>query len=198
MTVRLFPLACAVVALTAACTPDSASGPVAHQDELIGAWVSTGSDVSIGLSATRRAAMVTAMFNADHTYRIELTDSARLVTTYTGTWAASGTLQSLRSITLTQMTPSAGVEQGVFQVSGARLTYEVTPVQAAQGTSAATVAGGFGSSMQNGTAGSSWIQRFWSVESNLATPPCNPGDSLSVLSKRPCEQADWTSSGSKR
>ena len=197
MTSRLFPIALAVVAFTAACNSDSAMGP-ARQDQIIGTWISTGSDVAVGLTNSVHAAAVKATFNADMTYRIEIIDSTHTTMTYAGTWAATGMQHGLRSITLTQQLPVAGTEQGVFEVSGARLTYDVVPMaSASRGASAATVAGGFGSSTQGGTSSSIWIQRFWNAETDLIAPPCNP-DSSTVLGKRPCDREDWTQSGKSR
>lgn len=198
MTRRIIPIAFAAVALTAACNSDSALSP-SRQNDMVGTWISAGSDVSIGLSTTMRAAMVKATFRADSTYSIELTDSTHSVIRYSGTWSASGSQQSVRSITLTQISPSASVEQGVFQVAGARLTYEVVRTQpAVDGFTAATVAAGFGSTARDGeTHGSTWIQRFWNADADMITPPCNPNDSLSVIAKRPCEGHQWTAETDK-
>ena len=194
MTSRLFPIAFAVVALTAACNSDSAMGP-ARQDEIIGTWISTGSDVAVGMTNTMRAAAVKATFKANKTYTIEVVDSTLNTVTYSGTWtAASGS--GIRSITLSQQTPTVGIEQGMFLVDGARLTYEVVPMSAG-GAAAGGAANGFGSSTSGSDAGSMWVQRFWNAETDLVAPPCNP-DSSTVIGKRPCEREDWLNSGKSR
>lgn len=196
MTSRLFPLAFAVAAFAAACSSDSAMAPN-HSDEIVGTWISTGSDVAVGLTSTMRSAMVKATFNADSTYRIELTDSTYGITTFTGTWSASGSPRSARTITLRQVSPANGNGEGMFQVNGARLTFEVGPITA-QGFGSDPVANGFGSSTaQDGSSSSLWVQRFWNAEANLIAPPCNP-DTATVLGKRPCEREDWSQSGKSR
>jgi hypothetical protein len=195
MTSRRFPLAFAVVALTAACNSDSAMGP-ARQDEIIGTWISTGSDVAVGLTSTMRAAAVRATFKQDFTYTIELVDSTHATLTYAGTWSVSGAEETIRTIALAQTSPTTGSGQGVFQVSGARMTFEVGPMTQ-QGFGSSNVAGGFGSSASpDGVASSVWIQRFWNAETDLVSPACNP-DSSSVLGKRPCDREDWLSAGKR-
>lgn len=166
----------AVVAFALACNTDSSVAP-SSQDELVGTWISAGSDVSIGLTTTARTAMVKATFNADSTYIIEITDSASHVVRHAGSWSSSAGRQMTRSITLVEASPSPGVEEGVFVVNGARLTYEVTPVSPGE---------------------SRWIQRFWSAEIDMLTPPCDPNDSLSVVSRRPCDGHKWTADAQKR
>lgn len=194
------PRAIAVVAVVAvtACSLDN--GAPSHQDELVGTWISAGSDVAIGLTSTARAAGVRATFEADSTYVIEIADSTDGMTRQSGMWSASAGRDVARAITLYQTLPSPRVEQGVFLVSGARLTYEVVPVQPADaGLSPPTIASGFGSTTQHGNArGSTWIQRFWSAGVAVLTPPCNPNDSLSALSKRPCDGHQWTAETPKR
>jgi hypothetical protein len=198
MTRRLFPLAFAVVALTAACNSDSSLSP-SSRDRMIGTWISTGSDVAVGLSSSMRAAMVKATFRADDTYSIEITDSTHAVKTYAGTWSATGA-NGVRAITLVQTSPSASIDQGVFQIDGARLTYEVVKTQpAVDGMTAPTVAAGFGSTAQQGvTRGSTWIQRFWNAELDMGSAPCNASDSLSVIDgKRPCDGNRWSAEAEK-
>jgi hypothetical protein len=198
MTRRFFPLAFAVTALTAACNSDGSVGP-ARQDPMIGTWISSGSDVAIGLSTSMRVAMVTATFSANHTYRIDITDSTHAVTTYAGTWTAAGS-NGVRAITLAQTSPAASIEEGVFQIDGARLTYEVVTTQpAVNGMTAPTVAAGFGSTAQEGvTRGSTWIQRFWNAELDMGSAPCNASDSLSVIDgKRPCAGNRWSADSEK-
>jgi hypothetical protein len=192
---RLFPLAFAVAAFTAACSSDSAMAPN-RGDKIVGTWISMGSDVAVGLTSTMRAAMVKATFTSDSTYRIELTDSSYNVSTFTGTWSASSSSQHLRTITLTQTSPAASSGQGVFQIDGARMTFEVGPMTA-QGIGN-SVASGFGATTsQDGSTSSVWVQRFWNEDAAVTAPPCNQ-DTSTVLGKRPCERHDWTQTGKTR
>src|SRR5690349_20836226 len=71
MTRRLFPLAFAAAALTAACNSDGSLAP-SSRDPMVGTWISSGSDVALGLSTSLRAAMDKATFRDNATYSIEI------------------------------------------------------------------------------------------------------------------------------
>lgn len=142
---------------------DDGTGP-GTQHELVGTWVSTGTNIAPGLrSPTFKTKNIVATFNANNTYNVVSTDSANVNTTFTGTWSATaGTNGTVRAITLNQSTPTQLTSSGIFQVSGGNLTYEVIQTTPAiQGFAAPTVAGGFGSTSYNGVAlGATWTQRF--------------------------------------
>ena len=142
---------------------DDGTGP-GTQHELVGTWVSTGTNIAPGLRAAPfRTKNLTATFNSNNTYTVVSTDSANVNTTFTGTWSApAGTNGTVRAITLNQSTPTQLTSTGIFQVNGSNLTYEVIQTTPAiQGFLAPTVAGGFGSTSYNGVAlGALWTQRF--------------------------------------
>jgi hypothetical protein len=164
MNIRTLSLALALVATASfvACDSDDGGTGPAENDELVGTWLSTGTDVAPGLMATLKTKSITAVFSANNTYNVVATDSSNAAVTFTGTWAATGTEGAVRAITLNQATPTSLTSQGIFQIVGTRLTYEVIQTQPAiAGFAAPTVAGGFGSTSYNGVPlGATWTQKF--------------------------------------
>jgi hypothetical protein len=156
----LFTLALAAGALMA-CSGDNGTEPE-PDDELVGTWVSQGTDIAPGLAATLKTKRIDATFNKNNTYTVLATDSANAVVTFTGTWTATGTEGAIRAITLGQSAPTTLTSEGIFQVVGTRLTYEVIQTSPPiTGFTAPTVAEGFGSTKYNGIAlGATWTQRF--------------------------------------
>ncbi len=108
-----------------------------------GTWVSAGDDVS-DLLAYFDVARVEAVFNGDGSYDVVSTDTQGTETTLTGTWTASAATTP-GTITLNQATPSTATAEGIWQIEGRTLTYEVVQTSPAVGCSPATPADGFGS-----------------------------------------------------
>ena len=150
----------AMGSLVACDSNDNGVEPTQH--ELVGTWVSTGTDIAPGLMITLKTKNIVATFNENNSYTVVATDSSNASVTFTGTWSTTGSAGAIRAITLNQSTPAALTSQGIFQVVGTRLTYEViqtTPAIA--GFTAPTVAEGFGSTKYNNVAlGAAWTQRF--------------------------------------
>ena len=153
----------ALAALAAGACGKSSTGPDSQKtDELVGTWVSTGTNVPLGLRALKVKA-ITATFNANNTYSVLSTDSSNNVTTMTGTWSAGAITTSgvIRAITVNQGSPTTLTSQGIFQVTGTGMRYEVIQVQPAlQGWTAPTITGGFGSTAYNGTAYAIYVQTY--------------------------------------
>jgi hypothetical protein len=144
----------------AACGSEDSTGPEDQTDELVGTWISAGADVAPGLAAFGIDSIL-ATFNEDQTYTV-VNWAAGSQSTLTGTWVA-GTQGDgqIRSITATQIQPSALTAEGIFQVSGSTMMYEVIQVEPAlQGVTAPTVAGGFGSTTIAGAPSSLYIQHY--------------------------------------
>ena len=142
-----------VAIAAAACGSSNSTAPPVITDEIVGTWTSTGADVAPGLIAT---------FSSNNSYTVAATDSSNAVVTFTGVWLSNGGAGTIRGITLNQATPSALTSQGIFQVVGTRLTYEVIQVAPAiAGFTPPSVAGGFGSTSYNGVhLGATWTQKF--------------------------------------
>lgn len=154
MSKRWMAVGFVALALAACGGKDEGTGP-AKTDEIVGTWVSTGTNIPLGLRmAPIKAKNIVATFNANNTYTVVSTDSSNANTTFTGTWtsAAGSTAGVIRAISLSQATPAALTSQGIFQVTGTTMKYEVIQTSPAiQGVTAPTVSGGFGSSAYNGT-----------------------------------------------
>ena len=150
----------------AACGKSSTDTSANKQDELVGTWLSTGTNIPLGLRmAPIKARNIVATFNANNTYTVVSTDSSNANTTMTGTWSAGSIANTgvMRAITVNQGTPAALTSSGIFQVTGTTLKYEVIQTSPAiQGVSAPTVSGGFGSSAYNGAPfpGQMYVQTY--------------------------------------
>ncbi len=144
----------------AACGSEDSTGPETQTDELVGTWISAGSNVAPGLAAVGVDSIL-ATFNEDQTYTV-LNYAGGSQATLTGTWVAGTQAEGqIRSVTVTQISPSALTAQGIFQVSGTAMTYEVIQVEPAlQGVTAPTVAGGFGSTTIAGQANNAYVQHY--------------------------------------
>ncbi len=159
-------IALAAAALVAACGKSSTDGGTQKTDELVGTWLSTGTNIPLGLRmAPIKAKNIVATFNANNTYTVVSTDSSNANTTMTGTWSAGAITNTgvIRAITVNQNTPAALTSTGIFQVTGTTMKYEViqtTPALA--GVTAPTVSGGFGSSAYNGVPfpGQMYVQTY--------------------------------------
>ncbi|MEJ5304849.1 MAG: hypothetical protein WHV63_02795 [Ignavibacteria bacterium] len=150
--------------LFAACKKEeSSSGPTTPRDAIIGTWVSEGNNVAIGLRMTLKTKKIVATFNENNTYTVVATDSNNVSVTYSGTYQSAGVTDTLiHPITLNQQNPVALQSQGIYQIKGNVMTYEVIQVNPPiQGFTPPTVQEGFGSTKYNGVPlGVTWIQVF--------------------------------------
>ncbi|MGB9664349.1 MAG: hypothetical protein ACPL25_05455 [Ignavibacteria bacterium] len=142
---------------------ESSSGPTTSKDAIVGTWVSEGNNVAIGLRMTLKTKKIVATFNENKTYTVVATDSNNVSVTYTGTYQSAGVTDTLiHPISLNQQTPVALQSQGIYQIKGNTMTYEVIQVNPPiQGFTPPTVQEGFGSTKYNGIAlGPTWVQVF--------------------------------------
>jgi hypothetical protein len=142
---------------------DSTTTPSPTNDPVVGTWVSSGTNVAPGLRSALKVKSVTVVFNADSTVTTQSTDSSNVVTSYTGgtyhLGAAADT--TIRSIVIAYTTPAI-TQSGIVKVVGSTLQLEVVQTTPQlTGVTAATVAGGFGSTKYNGIAlGVTYIQTY--------------------------------------
>lgn len=146
----------------AACGSDDDDGTGPQQDEIVGTWVSAGANVAPGLKALAGIDSVIAVFNVNQTYTVrQYSSTLGSLPNLSGTWAAStGARGSIRSITLTQTAPTGLTAEGIFQVAGNTMRYEVIQTTPFVGAQAPTITGGFGSSVQQGQRTNIWIQNY--------------------------------------
>lgn len=143
---------------------DTGDDPTAIQDT----WVSEGDDVAPGLAANTAfpTARIDATFRANGTYEVVATNPDDVSVTFSGTYETEATAYGdIREITLNQQTPSTVVAEGIYEIDGDVMTYEVIQVQPSVGALAPTAEDGFGSTSIGGTAtGDIWIQTFRRVD----------------------------------
>lgn len=143
----------------AACDDEDPVGVIDDTDEIVGTWISQGDDVAPGFTPFATDSII-AIFDEDDTYEVRQyyggsAQPVELSGTYTMGDQDEG---DIRGITLTQTNPQSLTAQGIFQVSGSTMQYEVLDVS--QGTPP-TVEGGFGSSVVGGQqTGDTWIQNY--------------------------------------
>lgn len=145
------------------CGDSTTDGGDEAVEAIVGDWVSQGSEnVAPGLQALVKTARINATFEANGTYDVVSIDSAGAEVTFRGTYEVGPeTASGIRTITLNQSTPASVTSQGIYQIAGTTLTYEVIQTEPEIGATAPTVTGGFGSTTVQGVAtGIFWVQKF--------------------------------------
>jgi hypothetical protein len=123
--------------------PDAGEYTPDPQRAIIGSWISEGDDLS-EVDADDDLISVTATFNDDGTYELRRRNSSRA-------FNSSGDYTVDRSsepalVELSQDSPDDATFEGIWQVGGGALTYEVVQTDPDVDLSPPTRAGGFGSS----------------------------------------------------
>jgi hypothetical protein len=142
-------------------TPGTA-GPT--DQTLAGDWVSRGDDVAPILSADPlNYRKIEARFGDDGTYEVVATDADGASVTLTGTYAADNAT-SPGTITLEQATPYSATAEGIWEVAGTVLTYEVAQTVPDYGWSPPTPSTGFGSTAGDGLEAGVNVQTYVAAE----------------------------------
>lgn len=130
---------------------------------LLGDWRSEGEDISpLFQLATFDYARVDARFGEDCLYRVEVLTHGGDEYTLTGSWqAAEG---SPGTITQWQDYPYSARAEGIWQVAGDTLTFEVVQVDPDYGFTAPTPSTGFGSTAGQGLSAGDNVQTYRRVE----------------------------------
>jgi hypothetical protein len=164
MKKNLLSMAVLALMLIAVGCKSSSTDDDSKADPLLGKWVSTGTNVAPGLAGPPfNTARIDAEFFENQTYLVVQVDNNNAAVTFRGTWqAGEPNAAGIRPVTLTQTEPVAVVAQGIFQIDGNNMAYEVIQVQPAlEGVGAPTVQGGFGStSILGNPTGGFWTQRY--------------------------------------
>lgn len=163
MLKRIAGIALIAAGLVACGGDDEGTGPD-PDDELVGTWVSKGADVATGLAASPFFTdSIIATFNDDNTYTVlQYYGGQGTPITLTGSYQlGTGAVGTIRSIQANQ-TQGSVTSNGIFQVTGTRLKYEIIQTSPAlAGVNPPTVAGGFGSTTVGGVAtGDYWVQEY--------------------------------------
>lgn len=141
-------------------THESGTGP----GSLVGAWRSEGEDIAELLSGDPiNYARIDANFESDGTYVVTATNTDGQSGTFTGAWSADGSTTP-GTVILEQATPTIAVAEGIWQVSGTVLTYEVVQTAPDYGYAPPTPASGFGSTSGSGIEAGINVQTYRSRE----------------------------------
>lgn len=161
LTYSLLVFALAVTGF--ACGSSSSSDDAEQVEAIVSEWVSEGAaNVAPGLQMIAKTAKINASFASNSTYNVVSIDSSGAEVTFKGTFTVGEeTASGIRSITLQQTDPTTVVSEGIFQIEGTTMTYEVIQTEPNIGAEAPTVEGGFGSTIVNGNAtGVFWVQKY--------------------------------------
>lgn len=145
------------------CGESSTDSGADDVEAIVGDWVSEGANnVAPGLQALTKTARINATFAENGTYNVVSIDSTGAEVTFTGTYSlGDGDETDIRTISLSQATPSTVTSAGIFQINGTTMSYEVIQTEPDIGAVAPTVADGFGSTQVGGAAtGAFWVQVF--------------------------------------
>jgi hypothetical protein len=158
MTKRL--LFCLVLAGCGAATAVDDTG--AQQKAIVGDWLSDGANVAPLLAgAPFNWTTITANFDGSGSYTVLGTDKSGKQTTFAGTWSATQSeVSAIWNIVVNQSAPSTTTAEGIYQVDGATMKYEVVQTQPTNGLLPPTAAQGFGSTVYNGKKIDTLIQTF--------------------------------------
>ena len=161
-----------MIFLLLACTPDDVKDDTAADadtdtdtdtdvdspGDITGSWLSEDDDVSdilVGFGFTS----VAATFNTDGTYAVAATNAGGTTLDLTGTFVV-GTTTNPGTIVTSQLTPQEVTAEGIWQVVGDTLTYEVAQTSPDQGFTPPTPEAGFGSTGGPGVAAGSNVQIY--------------------------------------
>lgn len=113
---------------------------------IVGAWLSEGEDISpLFRTVYFDYVEITADFDASGAYEVNATDDNGATYQFTGSYVVDTTTEPA-SIVLSQATPDVATAEGIWQVEGSALTYEVVQTNPSDGTcSPPTPEAGFGS-----------------------------------------------------
>ena len=131
---------------------------------LQGEWLSAGADVAPLLAgAPFNIDSIKADFSTNLTYTVT-SYSAGVATVLTGTYIQTESgVGDIWNITVNQTAPSALTSEGIFEVTGDNMTYEIVQTQPDIGVAPPTAAAGFGSS-GGGAFGMLNIQKYVRVD----------------------------------
>ncbi|MFW5951873.1 MAG: hypothetical protein ACOCVZ_07150 [Gemmatimonadota bacterium] len=146
----------------AACDEEDPTEVITAAEELEGTWLSKGDDLAPGFVPLGVDSII-ATFNDDQTYEVfqfALGNTAPAAT-LTGTYVTGDEAEGeVNGIILTQLAPNQLTAEGIYQVTGNSMRYEVVQTQPDIGAVPPTVAEGFGSTVVGGSETSAWIQSY--------------------------------------
>lgn len=129
-----------------------------------GEWESSGTDVAPLLVALFGTDSIYANFKTDMSYVVEQYDSSGAKLTLTGVYTqAKSSTGNIWTIEVNQSTPATLVSEGIFEVNGTTMQYEIVQTSPDIGATPPTPAGGFGST-NGGALGMLNVQIYQRVD----------------------------------
>lgn len=126
---------------------------------IVGTWVSEGADRSpLFASAPFEYASVEAVFEAGGSYVVTPVDGEGVEYALTGAWQAQDGAPG--TISLSQTDPYVATAEGIWQVDGDQLTYEVVQTVPDYGYGPPTPGAGFGSTTGPGLGAGDNVQLY--------------------------------------
>lgn len=130
------------------------------QEGIQGEWQSSGMDVAPLLVTLFGTDSIYANFNTDLTYVVEQYDSAGTKLTLSGVYTQTkSNVGEIWTIEVNQNSPATLVSEGIFEVTGTTMQYEIVQTSPSIGATPPTPQGGFGST-NGGTLGTSNVQVY--------------------------------------
>jgi len=153
-----------VVFYNAGCGDEEESNdPIVETDAIVATWISTGTNVAPILNSIFAAVggidTVYAIFNTNKSYTVKQVNKDKSVINYSGTYSnTKSATGNIYTVTLNQSTPSVATAEGIYEITGNTMKYEVVQTNPPAGTPP-TPAAGFGST-SGGAFGNTNIQNF--------------------------------------
>ncbi len=129
-----------------------------------GEWQSSGSDVAPLLVSLFNTDSIYVNFGTDMTYTVEQYDSTGAMLTLAGVYTQTKTgTGEIYTISLDQTSPAVLTSEGMFEVTGTTMKYEVVQTSPDIGAVPPTAAAGFGST-NGGALGTLNVQTYQRIE----------------------------------
>ena len=127
-------------------------------------WQSSGANVAPLLVALFNTDSIYAEFNADFTYRVQQFDVAGAMLELSGTYTQTESgVGAIWTIVTDQTAPAALTAEGIFEINGNTMKYEIAQTTPDIGAVPPTPAGGFGST-NGGALGTANVQTYERIE----------------------------------
>ncbi len=134
--------------------------PVQQAVGIQGEWASAGNDVAPILASLFGTDSIYANFRTDFSYTVEQYDTNGAKLTLSGVYTQTKSSEGeIYTIEVNQSSPAALVSEGIFEVSGSVMRYEIVQTSPDIGATPPTPADGFGSS-NGGALGTINIQTY--------------------------------------
>lgn len=129
-----------------------------------GEWQSSGDDVAPLLTALFGTDSIYANFAMDMSYTVEQYDSTGAKLTLSGVYTQTESgVGNIWTITVNQTSPAALDSEGIFEVTGSTMLYEIVQTNPDISAVPPTAAGGFGST-NGGALGMMNVQAYQKIE----------------------------------